>query len=106
MTSRDDLVAQLAPTAPPCFGARDIWVEYLQSAVEEARGCYHDGPLVFAPGQPVRFDHTYNFCQDCNARHAREMDRRGLCQPEFLVLRAAAALVEKHAAEAAERQAS
>ena len=36
--SRRAVVIQIAPPAPPCFGTRGVWVEFLVSAAEETRG--------------------------------------------------------------------
>jgi hypothetical protein len=82
-SARTQLVAELAPVGPPCFSARDIWVEYLKSAAEETRS-NHPGPLVFTPGEPVRFNYSFNFCADCMKSHAFEMARQDRCRPSHL----------------------
>lgn len=86
MTSpRTALVADLAPVAPPCFRTRSIWIEYLKSAVEEARSG-HPMPLVFKRGELVRFNYGYNFCADCSKEHGVAMARQELCRPSHLRL--------------------
>lgn len=85
--NRADVIEELAPAAPPCFDSRMQWVEYLKSAAaaqKQDRG--EPGPLVFEAGQPVRFNHEFAFCVDCNAPHSLQMSRAGRCHPDFLRL--------------------
>lgn len=79
------LIAQLAPTAPPCFEARDIWLSYLTSAAEAWRDGFRSvGPLLYEEGAQPRFNPRFNFCADCSAKHALAMTRTGRCQPDHL----------------------
>ena len=80
---RANLVTRLAPVAPPCFQARDIWVEYLKAAAESGR-VDHPSPLVQRRGEEARFNYDYNFCADCDAQHAARMARDDLCKPLHL----------------------
>ncbi len=82
-SQRTTLVARLAPIAPPCFQARDIWVEYLKSAVEYGRRD-HPTPLVGKRGEELRFNYDYNFCADCSHEHAVAMAREDRCKPLHL----------------------
>lgn len=84
MTSRAELVVELAPVAPPCFASRSLWLSYLQSAAEYARGEHRPGPIVLEAGKPPRFNFAYDVCEDCNAQHSFAMDRQGLCNPKYL----------------------
>lgn len=80
------LVRDLAPPAPPCFASRDIWVEFLVSAaaVQVTPGGTEDPLLIHADGR-VEFNHRLNFCADCPAVFARQMDRQGRCRPQHLL---------------------
>jgi hypothetical protein len=83
--NRAALARDLAPTSPPCFQDRLSWLEYLGSAAEHQRGDYHDGPLLFTKGQPVRFNFSFSFCADCTAQHSLAMFNEGRCNPAFLI---------------------
>jgi hypothetical protein len=104
VTSRAALVFDLAPVAPPCFPARDIWVSYLQSAAEEAREEHRPGPLVFKAGEAVRFNYAFDICEDCCTAHSYEMARQGLCQPHYLRSLGALVAHAKAVSTAAQRE--
>lgn len=80
--SRRTIVIQLAPPAPPCFATRGAWVEFLVSAVEETKGG-RLGPVDMRRQEP-RFNHAYDYCQGCLAKHALAMNAQGLCKPDYL----------------------
>lgn len=79
-----EAIVRLAPTAPPCFPARDIWIEWLVSAAEFQRGDRHPGPLNLAQGTEPTFNDRVNFCEDCEKARSHDMQRKGLCKPDFL----------------------
>lgn len=83
---RQELVRMLAPTAPPCFATRSIWLEFLASAAAAQR---HPGgeadPLRLRADGRVEFNHRLNFCADCPASFASRMERLGRCQPQHLL---------------------
>ena len=83
---RTNLVAGLAPVAPPCFEARDIWVEYLKSAAEYGGSdkVHHSTPLLGKRGEVPRFNYDFNFCGDCSSKHAASMVLQGRCKPLHL----------------------
>ena len=80
------LVRDLAPPAPPCFAARDCWVEYLVAAAAAQRhpGGTEDPLLIHADGR-VEFNHRLDFCTDCSAVFALLMERQGRCRPKHLL---------------------
>lgn len=82
--NRDRLVRELAPAAPPCFSSRDQWVEYLATAAVHQRLEHVAGPLLFEPGEPVRFDPTFSYCADCNLGYRSAMLKRDRCKPTFV----------------------
>jgi hypothetical protein len=61
------LIAIVAPPAPKCFEARDIWVEFLHSAQQAASG---NEAQPFIDG---KYNPRYPFCSDCPAKHAHAM---------------------------------
>ena len=83
---RQELARMLAPTAPPCFATRSIWLEFLASAAAAQR---HPGgesdPLQLRADGRVEFNHRLNFCADCPASFAFRMERLGRCQPKHLI---------------------
>lgn len=83
---RTNLVAGLAPVAPPCFPARDIWVEYLKSAAEYGGNdpATRPTPLLAKRGEVPRFNYDYNFCADCPPEYAAAMARADRCKPLHL----------------------
>ncbi|MCU7372828.1 hypothetical protein PEC18_18680 [Paucibacter sp. O1-1] len=89
MSSRERLVEQLAPVAPPCFESRSIWISYLKSAAEAQKT---DGVensttvvLIFRQGERPQFNHRFAYCRDCAAKHAHAMHIAGLCKPKYLL---------------------
>lgn len=88
MTARQGraaLAAALAPTAPPCFSARDQWLEYVQAAAVEQRAGHLPGPLVLVAGEPARFNPAFDLCAECDDRYAAHMGRQGKCKPRYLI---------------------
>lgn len=79
---RKALVIKLAPAAPPCFSDRLTWLEYLCDAQVAANGNTR-GPLDLRKSPP-RFSLTFDFCQDCSAKHALAMQAEGRCKPGHL----------------------
>ena len=80
--TRRATVIRLAPVAPPCFSARDIWLEFLVSAAEETqRGRL--GPVDMRQS-PATFNRNFDFCDSCPAKHALAMNAQGRCQPDYL----------------------
>lgn len=76
---------QLAPLAPPCFGSRSQWIEYLVAAAEEQRGDRHHGPIVLRAGDTApAFNPRLNFCDDCTPEHQLAMQAERKCQPAWL----------------------
>ena len=82
---RIDTAVRLAPVAPPCFSARDQWVEYVASCAVYQRDGHRPGPLILAAGQPARFNPAFDICGDCDDRHARQMAVWGRCKPRYLI---------------------
>ncbi len=81
---RRALVIALAPPSPPCFTDRLTWLEYLCDAQVAANGNMR-GPLDLRKS-PVSFNLDFDFCADCSARYAMDMQRQGRCIPHHLVL--------------------
>lgn len=81
---RKALVIKLAPAAPPCFPDRLTWLEFVQQALEASRGVALMGPLDLRYGEP-RFNHALDFCADCTAKHAWQMQKEGKCVPDHLM---------------------
>lgn len=79
-------VQELAPLAPPCFGSRLQWLTYCVSAAQAQVPQREPGPLITRPGEPVRFNHEFSFCQDCDAgwRKQERVVERDLCKPGWL----------------------
>ncbi len=75
----------LAPLAPPCFETRGSWLAYLEGAVVDQRLDHGPGPLVFKPGEPVRFNRDFSYCADCRAIHAHQMWLAGRCDRGYLL---------------------
>lgn len=82
--SRRDLILKTAPPAPPCFGARDIWIEWCTSAAEAQSERGQPKLLILEAGKPARFNYVINFCADCAPFHQREKMALGLCKPGWL----------------------
>lgn len=76
---------ELAPVAPPCFSARDQWLEYVAACATDYRDGHRPGPLLIEAGQPVRFNPNFDLCADCDDRHAAQMARWGRCKPRYLI---------------------
>jgi hypothetical protein len=83
--NRAALVVPLAPIAPPCFGARDHWLTYLEAAAIEQRFDHNAGPLIFEPGRPVRFNPNFSYCEDCDHAYRSAMLKAGRCDREFVM---------------------
>ena len=81
--ARRKLVIELAPVAPPCFADRLAWLEYLCDAQIAANG-HTRGPLDLRK-TPTTFNHRLDFCGDCTARFARQMQQQGRCNPNHLL---------------------
>jgi hypothetical protein len=79
-------VQQVAPLAPPCFESRLQWLTYLVSAAQAHVPNREPGPLVIRAGEPVTFNCSFDFCQDCEAGWRREQRvvERGACKPHWL----------------------
>ncbi len=82
--NRDRLVREIAPQAPPCFSSRDQWLEYLSAAAVYQRPDHVSGPLVFEAGEPVRFDPTFAYCDDCGDDYRAAMRSQRRCRPTFV----------------------
>lgn len=87
-SQRAQLVAQLAPPAPPCFSSRDQWLTFLAAAcVAGVDGTANEpdlAPLVFVRGEPAAFNPRFAFCADCTPEHRRRMFLEGRCHPDAL----------------------
>lgn len=83
-TKKARAVLWLAPVAPPCFTSRGQWIGYLQSAAEATRDEHEPGPLLYAAGHPIAFNHEFSFCEDCSEDYASAARRYGECQPDHL----------------------
>lgn len=105
------MVRALAPVAPPCFSARDVWLSYLAAAAAEQRLEHEPGPLVFTrdgvdldtdaglstagiglnvpvlifKNRRVSFNAQMNFCEECTTTYRREMLAAGRCNPKHLI---------------------
>lgn len=104
--SRASIVADIAPVAPGCFSTRSIWLEYLSSAAEESRLDHKPGPIIFAPGKAPVFNYQFSFCDDCCAQHSFEMERQGLCHPDYLRSLGSLAALAHRTSEALRRNGS
>ena len=82
---RASIAVRLAPVAPPCFGTRLQWLEYVSSCAIAYRGDHLPGPLVFEPGQPARFNPHMDICNDCTDSQAYVMRGEGRCKPRHLI---------------------
>lgn len=84
-TSREEIVRELAPPAPPCFESAEQWRQVLVSAAEAQH--YRPGtvgPLLLQRGRPVTFNPAFDFCGDCLPSYAQAMSRQGRCHPRHL----------------------
>lgn len=75
----------LAPVAPPCFMARDQWLEYVRTAAIEQRSGHLRGPLLIQAGKPTVFNPRFVFCAECTAQHSLRMHQNRKCQPKYLI---------------------
>jgi hypothetical protein len=73
-----DLGQQHITGAPPCFSDQEQWRDYLAQAAHSWRG---EGPRPF---NGTRVNPDFNFCADCPSSWARQHQRTGNCQPDFL----------------------
>lgn len=81
---RHALIEQLAPSAPPCFSSRLAWLQWLVSAdaaftLNQGTAC--GSPLILEAGQPVRFNRSIWFCEDCSIGYRSDMLKAGRCEP-------------------------
>lgn len=81
----------LAPPAPKCFDARDVWVSYLQSAQSVPRASER-------PFLGERYRPTFNFCKECPAHHREQREAEGRCDFDAYVARVRADMEEPSAA--------
>lgn len=81
------VIERVAPPAPPCFDARDIWISYLMSAIEvQDESNRNRGPLVRVDGRLTSdLDPTFSFCADCEFSQVQlaNMRRNHTCQPDW-----------------------
>ena len=89
---RAELIAQIAPVAPPCFETRAQWVAYLSSAAEaqkpEKRVNGPDSRAVLIrqhEGAPLELNYQFAYCADCSAQHSHAMLTKGKCKPRHLI---------------------
>ena len=68
------ILDKLVPMAPPCFEARDIWVQFVASAqhAKAGEGCVK--PILVGAWNPA-----FSPCGDCTVAHEREMRRQARC---------------------------
>ena len=83
--SRAAMAEALAPIAPPCFSSRNQWLEYVAACAVDWREGHLPGPLVLKAGEPARFNPAFSICEDCDDRHAAQMQRQGNCRPRYLI---------------------
>ncbi len=89
MGSRADIVAAVAPPAPPCFETRMQWVAYLGSAAENQK---ENKPydvsdrlvLVRDDEGSYQVNRRVLFCRDCTSEHKAAMQAVGRCRPQYL----------------------
>jgi hypothetical protein len=101
---KEQMVAVLAPTAPPCFGSRDVWVSYCSSAAVAQRLPTQPGPFKYATidivditnippvgtpaivqdGMLVTFNTGFDFCGECSMQFSARMKLAGKCNPKAL----------------------
>lgn len=85
--SRREQVIALAPPAPPCFGSRLQWHEFLASAAEHQRdGRVGKGPLMTDATGQLAYNPRFNFCRDCDSVFRRAKQAEGKCVPHWLTL--------------------
>ncbi len=85
------VVAELAPPAPPCFEARDIWLRYLTSAADMQRLSTRtaaSGPIALGADGALdyaRLNPGFSFCTDCalTANERRILAERNRCDPSW-----------------------
>lgn len=94
MGARADLVAQLAPVAPPCFESRMQWVTYLCTAAEAGKSSNGITDVVLLR-DPDRINPKFAYCRDCAAKHHLAMTKAGKCNPQHLLELAAAEAAKK-----------
>ena len=90
MSAKAQLVAKLAPPAPPCFSSRMQWVTYLQSAAEsqKATKLFDDQAsqvIVYDERGEPKFNTHFSMCRDCSAQHSHAMLTKGKCKPRHLI---------------------
>jgi hypothetical protein len=84
MTTRAELVAELAPQAPPCYDSRRDWISYLQTTVQSRGPSVKRIGVIDARTSPPKFNKDFNFCRECLASHALKMISQGRCNPRAL----------------------
>lgn len=85
-----EVAARLAPPAPPCFDARDLWLRYLASSIEvqQQRSGLSTGPLALDGQGRIRTDRlnpAWSICTDCvhDQAERQRMQARAECQPSW-----------------------
>lgn len=76
------LINVLAPPAPACFSARDIWVGYLESTQNDK--CASQRPFIrirVVEQAHMAWNESFNHCRDCIEAHRDDMQRVGRCKP-------------------------
>lgn len=78
-----DAVSDLAPPSPMCFLNRTQWREYLASAAAAQNVRGEPKVIIIVNGEPT-FNFDYPFCADCTQMKSYEMNKKGMCDPNFL----------------------
>lgn len=81
-------IDRLAPPAPACFEARDIWLQYLDSAMDHRPGERGARPVV-----KDAWNRRFSPCVDCEAGHEDRMRQQDRCERDAFTW-----LAEEHTA--------
>lgn len=76
-------IRRLAPPAPACFSARDIWLEYLITSQADKAKAFGTRPFTLNSEWNPRF----SFCADCTRGHEAAMRAEGRCVRPRRVIR-------------------
>lgn len=73
------VISIMAPPAPKCFQARDIWLSFLASSMEIKSASTK-------PFRDGRYQPEFNYCAPCTPAHRRQMVAERRCNPPVIAL--------------------
>lgn len=78
------LIAEVAPTAPPCFRSRDEWVQFVFDADKNNSRSGRESRKPMRPNDT--FNHEFNFCTSCRftSEERARMAPSKQCNPDHL----------------------